>query len=103
MPDCDAVQQEHRVGDEKKGSRQDPGQRTAIPWCPCGTMTEWKVVVGDVLPVVVEQCLIRVTGTCRRHNGKLDKLFPEIELFNLWIEVCKVERDIMVLRLSLLN
>ena len=75
MPGCGTVQQEHRVGDEKEGGCQDPGQRTVIPWCPCGTMIEWKVVVGDVLPLIVEQCLIGVTGTCRRHNGKLYKVW----------------------------
>ena len=64
MPGCGAVQQEYRVGDEKEGGRQDPGQTKAIPRCSCGTMIEWKVVVGDVLPVIVEQCFVGITGTC---------------------------------------
>ena len=65
--------QKHRVGNEKEGCCQDPGQMMAIPCCPFGTMNEWKVVVRDMLPVIVEQCLVGVpTSAYRRHNGKVD-------------------------------
>ena len=56
-------------------------------------MVERKIVVGDVLPLMIEQSLIGITRTCRRHDEYLDAVWSCLRwsLFTLWMEVCKTE------------